>query len=72
MGFLSCLSPLLPALASSNASSIADPLLYDKSAPSLLLDEKHAVLELERADDGTAAAKLELLRGEMEKFGVDV
>lgn len=68
MGFLSCFSPLLPAVAlSSNTSSIADPLLYDKSD---LLDEKHAV---ERADEGKSAKeKLKALRGEMEKVEVDV
>lgn len=68
MGFLSCFSPLRPALAaSSTASSIAHPLLFDKAS----LDEKHAVLEHERPDDGKAAEKLKLLRQEMSKVGVD-
>ncbi|ORY63811.1 peptidase M24, structural domain-containing protein [Leucosporidium creatinivorum] len=67
MGFLSCLSPLLPSLSTSSATtSIADPLLYDQSP-----DEKHAVF-LDSDDDGRASEKLELLRGEMKKVGVDV
>jgi hypothetical protein len=78
---LTHLSPSLPppsltqarwasSSSSSTTSSIVDPLLYGKSS---LLDEKHAVLELEleRAEGARAKERLELLREEMEKSGVE-